>query len=175
MELPGEIFLFNLSLLAVTFSVVSTLVMLLRQAMGGKLSGFDVYLVYDYVGHGFILAICAVLPPMIAQFGVSTPVLWAIASGMSGALLLLATVAALRRRKAVTKVGLPFPMMVSFGAQWLAVLLLAANIVLPAIQGVAIFELALTIFLATIMWSFVRRISTLLGDHANEDWDPKRG
>ena len=83
--------------------------------------------------------------------------------------------AALRQRKLVTKVGLPFPMMLSFGVQWLAVLLLAANAVVPAIQGIAMFELALTTFLATIMWSFVRRISTLLGDHANEDWDPKRG
>ena len=45
MELPGEVYLFNLSLIAVTFAVVSALVMIMRQTMGGSLSNFDVYLI----------------------------------------------------------------------------------------------------------------------------------
>jgi hypothetical protein len=44
-ELTGETYLFNLSLLALTFAAVSALVMLLRQTMGGRLSYFDVYLI----------------------------------------------------------------------------------------------------------------------------------
>ena len=71
MELPGETFLFNLSLLAITFSAVSVLVTLLRQTMGGELSKFDVYLVNAFVQQGFALAIAAILPPLIARFEVS--------------------------------------------------------------------------------------------------------
>ena len=36
MELPGETYLFNLSLIAVTFTAVSALVMLMRQTMGAN-------------------------------------------------------------------------------------------------------------------------------------------
>ena len=43
MDVPGEAYLFNLSLLAITFAAVSVLVMLMRQTMGGRLSNFDVH------------------------------------------------------------------------------------------------------------------------------------
>ena len=43
MDLPGETYLFNLSILSITVAVVSALVMLVRQTMGGKLSNFDIY------------------------------------------------------------------------------------------------------------------------------------
>jgi hypothetical protein len=56
-ELPGAIYLFNLSLLAVTFAVVSALVMLVRQTMGGRLTNFDVYLITSYVSFGFVIAL----------------------------------------------------------------------------------------------------------------------
>jgi hypothetical protein len=42
-------------------------------------------------------------------------------------------------------------------------------------QGVGLFKVALTMPLATVMWAFVRRIGSLLGDTPGEDWDPKRG
>lgn len=42
MELPGSGYLFNLALIAMTFTAVSALVMLVRQTMGGKPSNFDV-------------------------------------------------------------------------------------------------------------------------------------
>ena len=45
MEEPGSIYLFNLSLIAMTFTAVTALVMFLRQTMGGKLSNFDIYLI----------------------------------------------------------------------------------------------------------------------------------
>jgi hypothetical protein len=57
MELPGETYLFNLSLIAVTFTAVSALVMLMRQTMGGKLSNFDVYLITSYISFGFAVAL----------------------------------------------------------------------------------------------------------------------
>jgi hypothetical protein len=87
MELPGELFLFNLSLLAITFSAVSALVTLLRHSMGGKLSNFDVFLVNADVSHGFVVAISSVLPPLVAQSRLSEPLVWIIASGMAAVFL----------------------------------------------------------------------------------------
>lgn len=175
MELSGETFLFNLSLLAITFSAVSALVTLLRQTMGGKLSKFDVYLVNAFVQQGFALAIAAIMPPLIAQFELSPPVHWAIASGLAALVLGWRTAQSLWERLSIIKVPMPFALKVSFSVDGLAVVLLLLNAVVPAIQGIAVFELALTIGLAEIMWSFGRRISTLLGDHQSDDWDPKKG
>ena len=174
MGLPGELYLFNLSLLAISFSVVSALVTLLRQTMGGKLSNFDVYLVSTYVAHGFVLAIAAVTPSLVAQFGLPLPVVWTIASVFTAVLIGVKEASTLWQHKAFIKARMPLTVRFFFGTQWFAVLLLLANTI-PAIQGIALFELALTLCLGTIMWSFVRRISTLLSDQASQDWDPKRG
>jgi hypothetical protein len=175
MELPGETFLFNLSLLAITFSAVSALVMLLRQTMGGKLSKFDVYLVNAYVSHGFVLAIAAILPSLIAQLGFSVVMIWTIASLLAAALIGIKVANTMRQRRAITKGPMPFAMKISFSLIWIAVPILLTNALIPIAQGAGLFELALTISLASVMWSFVRRVSTLLDDHPNEDWDPNRG
>ncbi len=174
MELPGEIFLFNLSLLAITFSAVSALVTLLRQAVGGKLSNFDVFLVNAYVSHGFVLAICSVLPPLIAQSGLPLPLVWTVASGLAAVFLAVDIANTMRHRSAATKASMPFATMVALALHWFAVLLLLANAMVPAIRGIFLFEVALTICLATIMWAFVRRIASLKSDHPSGDWDSKQ-
>jgi hypothetical protein len=175
MEIPGEVFLFNFSLLAITFSAVSAVVMLLRQTMGGKLSNFDVFLVNAYVAHGFVLAIAAILPPLIAQFELPLNVVFVISSVIAALLMTLKSGNTMIQRKSITKSAMPISMVISFSAQWITVLILLLNAVIPDFRGVALFELGLTISLATIMWAFVRRVSTLVSDHASEDWDPKRG
>jgi hypothetical protein len=175
MELPGETFLFNLSLLAITFSAVSALVTLLRQTMGGKLSKFDVYLVNAFVQQGFALAIAAIIPPLIAQFEFSPPVLWTIASTLAALIFGWRTAQSLWERMSIIKVPMPLMLKLQFSVDGLAVVLFLLNATVPVIQGIAVFELALTIGLAEIMWSFGRRISTLLGDRPSDDWDPKLG
>ena len=64
--------------------------------------------------------------------------------------------------------------MFAFTVQWIIVLLLVANAAVPLLQGAGLFKAALTISLAVVMWAFVRRVGTLLGDQPSEDWDPKR-
>lgn len=175
MELPGELYLFNLSILAITFSAVSALVTLLRHSMGGKLSNFDVFLVTNYAAHGFVLAVAAILPSLLAEFQFSPAVVWATASGLAAIFLGVKVGFTMKRWRSIAKTSMPFALAVSFGAQWIAVLVLLANVLVDSIRGAAPFELALTLGLATVMWSFVRRISSLVGDKPSEDWDPKRG
>ena len=106
-DLPGEAYLLNLSLLAVTFAAVSVLVMLVRQTLGGKLSNFDIHLVTSYVARGFVIAFAALLPLMLDDFRLSPQVFWAITSGFAAALLAAEMVRVQRERFRNTKVHLP--------------------------------------------------------------------
>ena len=54
-------------------------------------------------------------------------------------------------------------------------MVLIANAVVPAVQGVGLFKVALTLPLAVVMWAFIRRIGSLLGGKPGDDWDPNRG
>lgn len=174
MELPGEVYLFNLSILAITFSAVSALIALLRQAMVGKLSNFDVFLVNAYVSHGFVVAINSVLPPLLAHSGLSLPWVWTVASGIAAVFLSTDIANTMWQRRKATKAPMRFATLLSFCLHWFGVLLLLANAAIPFVQGIFLFEAALTICLATVMWAFVRRIASLVGDKPTEEWASKR-
>lgn len=162
MELPGFEYLFNLSLLAITFTAVSALVMLVRQTMGGKLSNFDVYLITAYVSLGFVLAAGAILPPLIALFEPPPALLWAIASGLAAILLGAVMVNIVARRRKASPEPMSRGVIISYSVHGLDVLLLIANAVVPALQDARLFAAALTLSLVSLMWAFVRRIESLL-------------
>ena len=174
-ELPGAIYLFNLSLLSVTFAVVSALVMLVRQTMGGRLTNFDVYLITAYVSFGFAIALEAVFPPLVFLFDAALAVLWAIASGLAAVIHGGVLANMIRVRRKVSMEPMSWAVAGSFATHGAVVAVLVINALVPPVQGVGPFAAALTLSLAIMMWTFVRRISSLLGDKPGEDWDPKRG
>ena len=173
--MPGETYLFNLSLIAVTFTAVSALVMLLRQTMGGKLSNFDVYLITSFISFGFAVAISAVLLPWVAFLELPTTEFWAVSSGLSAIILGTALITNIRRRHVVTTEPMSWLVRASFGANGVSVLILIINAVVAPWQGIHLYAGALTLTTAVIMWAFVRRVGSLVGDKPGEDWDPKRG
>jgi len=174
MDLPGEAYLFNLSLVAMTFAAVSVLVMLMRQTMGGALSNYDIHLVTNYVSQAFVVAVGAILPSMLADFGLPAPAIWTIASGLAAILLGACRVYLIRQRhKATTDAPPPFLMSV-YVFQWILVVVLVANAAVPGLRGVGLFKAALTLFLAVVMLAFVRRIASLIGVKPGDNWDPKR-
>ena len=175
MELHGEAYLFNLSLLAITFAAVSVLVMLIRQTMGGRLANFDVYLITTYIARGFVIAVAAILPSLIADFGLPSTMFWPAASGLAAVFFASVMATTQHQRSTITGGGLPRFLMFALTVHWISVLLLVANAAVPPLQGVGLFKAALTISLAMIMWTFVRRVASLVGDKPSEDWDPKRG
>jgi hypothetical protein len=174
-DLPGEAYLFNLSLLAVTFAAVSVLVMLVRQTMGGKLSNFDIHLLTSFVARGFAVAVAAVLPSLFLDLDFSRPVFWATTSGLAAFLFAATMALTLRERHRVTSgAALPPFLLFAVSLQWIAALMLAANAVVPW-HNMFVFKAALTVSLALIMWAFVRRVGSLVGDKPSDDWDPNRG
>ena len=174
MDLPGEAYLFNLSMLAMTFAAVSVFVMLIRQTMGGKLSNYDIHLVTTYVAQGFVLAVCAILPSIVADFLRSPTALWATASGLAAVLLGSSRVYIQKQRSKSGSGALPPFLLFVYTLNWILVLLLVANAAVPALQGVGPFKAALSLSLAVAMLGFVRRIASLLGDKPSDSWDPRR-
>lgn len=175
MGLPNEAFLLTFAGLAVTFSAVSALVTVMRQTMGGKLSGVDIYLVAAFSAHGFVLAIAALLPSLISQYSESAAVIWPISSVLAGSALTFTTVHMMRLRRKVAPGRMPLGMMLSFTALWIGVGLFLLGTPLAPERSPAIYATALTLCLATIMWTFVRRISSLLSMESRDDWDLRRG
>ena len=170
MELPGTAYLFNLSLISITFTAVSALVMLVRQTMGGKLSNFDVYLITSYISFGFVLSLT-----LVSLYEFSPAVHWAIASGLAAILHATVLGKIMKLRRAVSPEPWPFGVKLAFAIHGFTLFLLVFNAVPTPWQGAHIFATSVTIAVADILWSFVRRIASLLGDKPGEDWDPKRG
>ncbi len=175
MEEPGSIYLFNLSLIAMTFTAVTALVMFLRQTMGGKLSNFDIYLITSFISFGFAQSLSAILPPLISLFELPSEAHWALSSGLAAILLGFVAVNVIRLRRTASSEPKSLGVKFSFSLQGLAVIVLIANAVVWPWQGVHLFAAALTLSLAAVMWAFARRIASLFGDKPGEDWDPKRG
>lgn len=175
MELPGDVYLFNLSLIAVTFAVVSALVMIMRQTMGGRLSNFDVYLITTYISIGFVLSVIAILPPLVSLFHPTPAILWGV-SGILAAVFFTAVIAGvIHWRWKAAPDPISWAVKTSFSLHILAIIVLVVNAIAGQWQGVHLYAAALTLSLANVMWAFVRRIASLLGDKPGEDWDPKRG
>lgn len=174
MNVPGEAYLFNLSMLAMTFAAVSVFVMLMRQTMGGKLSNYDIHLVTIYVTQGFIVALCAIVPSLIGDLPLSPKVFWAIASGFAAVLLGASRVYIQRQRSKIAKDGIPPFLVFVYASNWVLVALLVANAIIPPLQGVGLFKAALSLSLALAMLAFVRRIASLLGDMPSDNWNPRR-
>jgi len=175
MELAGSEYLYNLSLLALTFSALSVLVTVVRQINGGPLSAVDVYLVTTFTSAGFGQCFAAVLPPVVGLFGLTGQALWAVASGIA-AILSAAVIARIQWERRKTEMGsLGSSLLVVFVALWLSVLILTVNAFVPAVQGIGLHAAAVTLSLGTVMWSFVRRIACLGGQRPRGEWDLGRG
>ena len=175
MDLPGEAYLFNLSILSITVAVVSALVMLVRQTMGGKLSNFDIFLIEAFVSWGFVVAGAAILPPLVSLFDPPPAILWATASGLAAVLLAAVVASIIVTRRRVSSEPMSALNVLTLAGHWIVVLLLAVNALVPQVQGIGLFAAALTLSMGLIMWAFVRRIASLLGETPSEDWDPGRG
>lgn len=175
MELTGSGYLYNLSLLGATFAVMSALVNLLRQGMGGRMSNFDVYLLRNFVAAGLLLSIVALLPPLVGLLSASKTLVWVIASVTAAASIAVLTIITTRTRRQVSGQPAPLPIKIALGLWWLAVALLVANASVPFFRNAGLYALALSLFYAMVAWSFVRRIWSLVGQTPAEDWNPQKG
>jgi hypothetical protein len=101
MELHGSGYLYALATVAITFVGFSALLLVFRQTIGGRMTRYDAFFTLSFVQAGFIVAMGALLPPLLALYALEEETAWRVASAVAAALI-LAFVAAFpaRRRRA---------------------------------------------------------------------------
>ncbi len=175
MELEGAGYLYNLSLLGIGFAVVSALVTLLRQILGGRLAAADVDFIASYVSFGFVLAIAAILPPLIVMLPLPDDLMWLISSLTAAVLVTVNLVAVILRRRRSSSASLSPAALIGHGLQGAAAVMLLINGLVVSVQGMGLYAGALTLGLANMMWAFARSLSSLrqLGDDLAPVADPE--
>ena len=89
MELPGSGYLYTLAVLAMTFVGFCAIVLAFRHTT--KTSQTNVLHSHIYIELGFSAASFAMLPPLLATFGLSAPVIWRSSSLIIAVILVVQT------------------------------------------------------------------------------------
>jgi hypothetical protein len=158
--------LYTLAALSVTFVGFSSLVVVLRQTMGGEMSQLDVLITRTFIQVGFLVAAGAMLPPSLSLFPVAESSVWRISSALTAVPVALFAVTYPLRRRAASGVRTPL-------AIWIDVLvilgfglLLGCNalgvIVAP---GPGPYVAALTGVLFVSGWAYLQAVNTLIRHH----------
>ena len=163
MEVKGATLLYTLAGLMITFAGFSALLFGLRQAAGAKLSLLDRYLAKTVMTYIFVLTAAALLPPILALYGIQEKSIWR-GSGVFFALpmLSLQVTYPLRRRKVVGEGPPPaiFAVFVVFGS---AVTLAMLGYILVGLQySAAAYITGLTIDFFTVAFAFVTALDVIM-------------
>jgi hypothetical protein len=102
MPIAETTYLYALAGLSVSFVGFSTLVIVFRQSAGGRLSSYDSYFVLSLMQAGFIVTAGALLPPLIALYGLSESVVLRVAGGITSIPIAWFVASVPGRRRAAT-------------------------------------------------------------------------
>lgn len=163
MAIAATTYLFALAALSVSFVGFSTLLIVFRQSAGGRLTAYDSYFVLSFMQAGFIVSAAALLPPLLALYGVSQDAVLRVASAITAILIVVFVASVPGRRRAAT--GKPMPSFV--GALLVVQLLAAVSLLLGALgrplgPSVAAYAAALTVMLVTTGIAFLLSLTVIL-------------
>ena len=130
MEAPGTTYLYTLATLSMTFAGFCAIVIVLRQAIGEKLSGFHVVLTKLYLEAGLGATAFCMLPPMLASCGVPSSVVWRTSSGAIAAAIIFYGGTYPKRRQLKTSDPLPL-------RRWLAIAVGSVAVILGLLGNLA--------------------------------------
>ena len=151
MELPGTGYLYNLTLISVTFAGFAALIAVLRQMVGGRLTKYDAYLIRSALLRSLIVVVCALLPPLLALFELSAGIIWRLSSLSAAILIALFTLfwpVAIRRM--VTDKPIPKTALAYNGVQLLtAIFLLMVSFGMGFEPQAGYFAVGVSIFMLT--------------------------
>ena len=149
--------------LMVTFAGFSALLLAVRQAAGGRLSQIDRYLAKTVLTQLFVLTAGALLPPIIALYGVSEGLIWQISASVFALTMLSLLVSyPYRRRNAIGKGPPPIilAIFVVFGSAVVAVMLIYVLSGFP--YGAAAYITALAVNFFTTAFAFVTALDVIM-------------
>jgi hypothetical protein len=163
MEVKGATLLYTLAGLMITFAGFSSLLLILRQAAGARVSLLDRYLARTVMTYIFVLAAAALLPALLALYDIEEKWIWR-ASGVLFALPMLSLQATypLRRRRVVGD-GPPPAIIAVFVVLGSAVTLAMLGYILAGLQySAAAYITALTIDFFTVIFGFVVALDVIM-------------
>jgi len=158
-----DLYLYALATIAVTFVGFSTLLIVFRQTIGGKLTPYDVYFVLSFMQSGFLVATGALLPPLIALYGLAPENVWRLASAIIAVPYLFFVASVPGRRRRATGTSVPLFIAIPLGCQALAVLAFALEALGWLVPPTAApFATALTVLLITSGLAFLGALHVIL-------------
>lgn len=163
MEIKGAVLLYTLATVMVTFAGFSALLFVIRQAAGAKLSLLDRFIVRNVMTYTFVLTGAALLPPLLALYGVEESLIWRVSAVLFAVpMLSLQTTYPARRRKVVGEAP-PFPIMAVFVVLGSVVTLAMFVYLTLCIQyGAAVYITAVTIDFATVVFGFLNALDIIM-------------
>ena len=163
MEFKGANLLYTLAGLMITFAGFSSLLLILRQAAGARVSRLDRYLARTVMTYIFVLTAAALLPLLLALYDIQEKWIWR-ASGVLFALpmLSLQVIYPSRRRKVVGE-GPPPAIFAVFVVLGSAVTLAMLGYILAGLQySDAVYITALTVDFFTVIFGFVSALDIIM-------------
>ena len=170
MELPGSGYLYTLALLAITYGGFAALFMLFREKARGEMMHYDAFLIRGVVQKGFIVAACAMLPPLLGYCDLSQSTIWRVSSLIAGVLQALFLVTWISRRRAVKGVPTSKWLVLNLSFQLLTAIFLivgATGKVFEPGPGPFLIGVSLILFLSCIAYQEAL-VFLLEGDRSKE-------
>ncbi len=147
----------------ITFAGFSALLFVVRQAAGARLSLLDRYLAKTVMTYIFVLTAAALLPTILALYGVQEKWIWRDSGVLFALPMLSLQVTYPYRRRKVTGEGPPPAIFAVFVVLGSAVTLAMLGYVLLSIQfSAAAYITALTIDFFTVIFGFVTALDVIM-------------
>ena len=161
-------YLYTMAAVGMSFAGLSVLTMILGQMLGGQMTRFDSFMARSWVQLGFMITFGSILPPLLALFEVSTPMIWRISSGVMAIILGCWALTFPRRRLAANPTSLPMQVIIFAAAMNLIALALAANAIsVPAKRLSGLYAASVTAILICaamlFLFAFLYWYEALLG------------
>jgi hypothetical protein len=164
MDLPGESYLYALATISITFVGFSALLLVFRETIGGKLTGYDSYFTLSFMQAGFIVTGGGLLPQLLAFYNLSRTSVWRASSAIAAVPILLFVVRTPIRRRRATAEPIPAYVWLLLLLQFLAGAHLLSNALgWPLPPGPAPFALSLTVMLFTTAIAYLIALARALG------------
>ena len=159
MPLTGSDYLLRLAALSLSMVGFAAIVLTLRRALGGELSGLHMLLVRLFIEDGFAVTVFALLPSALSLTPLASSEIWRLSSAAAGLGFAIYLVSLFRRRRRVLAEPLPRPTAINFAVSTLATVALCLNAVgLPYPPNAATYALTLTWFFVMGVWVFLRNL-----------------
>ena len=156
MEVKGATLLYTLAGLMVTFAGFSSLLLILRQGAGAKVSLLDRYLARTVMMYFFVLAAAALLPALLALYDIQETWIWRGSAVLFALPMLSLQVTYPRRRRKAVGEGSPPVIFAVFVVLGSAVTLAMLAYILAGLQyGAAAYITALTIDFFTVIFTVI--------------------